>query len=205
MTNLGKIFAGKGITVVQLNYRLFPKVTFPEFPRDIAKAVAWVYNNIESYNGDKNKIFLGGHSAGGHLSALVGLDSSYLNAERISPDIIKGLIPLEGAYDINLMFKDPETAGIWMLSDAFGSDENVWKQASPVNYVQNCNTRILLIHGSNDNLTPREQTDMFYKKLRDNNKNAEVYTAPGKDHFSVISKMNMNDDVVEKIVKFIKE
>ncbi len=204
MENLGKVFAENGITVVQINYRLYPEVIFPEFVNDAANAVSWVYNNIENYNGDKNKIYLGGHSAGGHIAALVALDTSYLTALGINASVIKGIIPMEGAYDINLMFKDSGTANVWKLKDVFSNDEKIWKSASPVFYSKNCIAKVLLIHGSNDELTPKEQTDEFYKALKDNNKNAELYIAQGKDHFSIISKMKDGDDVVEKIVEFIK-
>ena len=59
-------------------------------------AVAWVFENIEEFGGDPSKIFLSGHSAGGYLASMVGLDKSYLNEHGIDANQIAGLIPFSG-------------------------------------------------------------------------------------------------------------
>tara|TARA_X000001036_G_scaffold416061_1_gene432725 strand:+ start:1766 stop:2620 length:855 start_codon:yes stop_codon:yes gene_type:complete len=84
------------IAVVAVNYRLYPKVKSPTFIDDAAAAVAWVFKNIASYGGDPNLIYISGHSAGGYLTSMVGLDKSYLNAFDVDADAIAGLIPYSG-------------------------------------------------------------------------------------------------------------
>jgi len=86
----------QGIAVVAVNYRLYPKVKSPMYIDDAAAAVAWVFKNIASYGGDSNLIFVSGHSAGGYLTSMLGLDKSYLNTYGIDADAIAGLIPYSG-------------------------------------------------------------------------------------------------------------
>lgn len=87
---------GQGIAVVAANYRLFPKVTCPAYIEDAAAAVAWTFQHISDYGGDPDLIFVAGHSAGGYLTSMVGLDKRYLAAHGVDADRIAGLIPFSG-------------------------------------------------------------------------------------------------------------
>jgi len=86
----------RGIAVVAVKYRLYPQVKAPVYIEDAATAVAWVFQNIQKFNGDPDLIFVSGHSAGGYLTSMVGLDKSYLQAHGLNADRIAGLIPLSG-------------------------------------------------------------------------------------------------------------
>ncbi len=84
------------LCVVGVNYRLSPKVKAPKYIEDAAAAVSWVFNNIESFGGDSSLIFISGHSAGGYLTSMVGLDKSWLGVYDIDANRIAGLIPFSG-------------------------------------------------------------------------------------------------------------
>lgn len=86
----------KGLAVVAVNYRLSPKVKSPEYIEDAAAAVAWVFKHIEEYGGSKDEIVVSGHSAGGYLAAMIGMDKSYLNDYDIDADQIAALVPFSG-------------------------------------------------------------------------------------------------------------
>ena len=85
-----------GMVVIAVNYRLLPKVAISECLDDAAASVAWAFREVEKYGGDKNKIFISGHSAGGYLTAMVGLDKRWLKKYDIDADSIAGLIPFSG-------------------------------------------------------------------------------------------------------------
>ncbi len=86
----------QGVAVVAVNYRLHPKVTSPAYIEDAAAAVAWTFKNIEKYGGSNQKIFISGHSAGGYLTSMLGLDKRWLAAHDIDADDIAGLVPFSG-------------------------------------------------------------------------------------------------------------
>ena len=86
----------KGIAVVAVNYRLHPKAKSPAYIEDAAAAVAWTFRNIEKYGGSSKRIYVSGHSAGGYLTSMVGLDKRWLATHKIDPNAIAGLIPYSG-------------------------------------------------------------------------------------------------------------
>lgn len=86
----------QGIAIVGVKYRLYPEVKCPVYIEDAAAAVAWVFKNITKYGGDHGKIFISGHSAGGYLASMVGLDTTYLQKHNINANKIAGLIPFSG-------------------------------------------------------------------------------------------------------------
>ena len=84
------------LVIVAVNYRLLPGATIDDCIEDAAKSVAWTFNNIENYGGDKNKIFLAGHSAGGYLLSMIGLNKKWLEKEGVNADKIAALVPYSG-------------------------------------------------------------------------------------------------------------
>lgn len=86
----------KGIAVIAVNYRLSPKVKAPAYIEDAAAATAWVFKNIKKYGGSEDLIFITGHSAGGYLASMVGLNQSYLKKYAINANRLAGIIPFSG-------------------------------------------------------------------------------------------------------------
>ncbi|WP_339731582.1 alpha/beta hydrolase [uncultured Gimesia sp.] len=86
----------RGIAIVAVNYRLYPKAKKPAYLEDAAAAVAWTFQHITEYGGDPNLIFVAGHSAGGYLTSMLGLDRRWLAPHKIDPNQIAGLIPYSG-------------------------------------------------------------------------------------------------------------
>ncbi|HZT82635.1 MAG TPA: alpha/beta hydrolase [Gemmataceae bacterium] len=99
-TRVGPFFARHGVVAVLPNYRLSPAVKHPEHVRDAARALAWTVKHVADYGGDPRKIIVAGHSAGGHLAALLATDPSYLQAEGLKPSAIRGVMALSGVYTI---------------------------------------------------------------------------------------------------------
>ncbi len=87
---------GKGSAIVAVNYRLHPQVNAVEAIRDAAAAIAWVFGHITEYGGDTALIFIAGHSAGGYLAAMTGLDKRWLGVHGIDANRIAGIIPFSG-------------------------------------------------------------------------------------------------------------
>lgn len=83
----------RGLIVVAPSYRLSPKVKAPAYLEDAAAAVAWTYAHLSQYGGSDRLVFLSGHSAGGYLATMVGLDRRWLSPYGIDPNRLAGLVP----------------------------------------------------------------------------------------------------------------
>jgi acetyl esterase/lipase len=91
-----KALMKKGHAIVAVNYRLSPKVKVTDCLDDAAAAVAWVFKNIQNHGGDPTQIFLSGHSAGGYLTSMLGLDQSLLKKHGVEANQLAGLLPYSG-------------------------------------------------------------------------------------------------------------
>lgn len=100
--------------IISPNYRLIPNVGVNECIDDAAEAVAWAFANAERFGGDTSKIFVSGHSAGGFLTSMIGLDRARLEKYGINADSIAGLIPFSG--QVITHFSDRKAMGIGELT-----------------------------------------------------------------------------------------
>lgn len=94
--DIARSLAQSGVAVAAANYRLSPKVKFPAYVEDAAAAFAWVRSQIPQHGGDASRVFIGGHSAGGYLTLMVGMDPQFLAARGLKLSDIAGLIPVSG-------------------------------------------------------------------------------------------------------------
>lgn len=126
-----------GFVGVVINYRLSPEISFPAFVEDAAAALRWAHTEAAGWGGDPERIFVMGHSAGGHIAALSILDREYLN----DPGWLKGCIGLAGVYDF---YPAPS------LRPAFGRALAAGRRWSPIDMARRVGTPFLLLHGRRD-------------------------------------------------------
>ena len=164
--DLARKLAQRGVAVAATGHRLssgaFSEagrawgVQHPAHIEDIAVAFKWLVDHAEQYGYDAERIFVGGFSSGAHLAALLAMDRKYLDKHGLTPQHIKGIIPIGGTYDINhyySVFRDHENPARRPLAqshvmDVFGSDTTAFAGASPVTYLSELNTPMLLISES---------------------------------------------------------
>lgn len=203
---LGRRFAEAGVGMALASYRLTPEVKHPEHAKDVARAFAWLRGNVAARGGSPEKLYVMGHSAGGHLAALLALDPSYLEALKIPPGAIKGAIPLSGVYAV--MALPPDTKGILkILPDAFGSDPELCRRASPTSHVKNAACPFLVLTETEDNLKVRPSMNLLKLAVqKESVKGFEFVDAEGRDHFSIIVKMMgaEEDPYRARILDFVK-
>ncbi len=92
--NLPAALMQRGVAVAAVSYRLAPPGKFPCFLEDGAAATAWVLRTIASHGGDPGKVFVSGHSAGGYLAMMLGLDARWLDAQGASARQLAGIVAL---------------------------------------------------------------------------------------------------------------
>ena len=99
--NFAPAFVQRGATVVLVEYDLCPKVTVTDIVRQTRASIAWVYRNIMRYSGNPSKLYVSGHSAGGHLTAMA-LAYDW-EKEGLPRNLIKGAVATSGVYDLDMV------------------------------------------------------------------------------------------------------
>ncbi len=165
-----------GYAVVAVNYRLLPKAHIDDILDDAAAAVAWTFNNIEKYNGSKRKIFLAGHSAGGYLIDMIGLQKKWLEKYGIDADSIAALVPFSGQCITHYNVRKQQ--GIGPLQPTLD-------QYAPLTFIRPDAPPIIIISGDRElELYGRyEEQAYFWRMLKlVGHKDVSLYEMQGYDH-----------------------
>lgn len=143
-TRLGENFLEKGFAAVIINYRLFPTTDIYGMVQDCRDAFTWCRDNIAEFKGDPARIFLAGHSAGGHLCAVTGL------AEEDPAKNIRGFVLMD-AFGLcaNYFLTEHGTLIPEFFSGIFGKQKDKWPLASPDNLLKRGAPPFLILTGGN--------------------------------------------------------
>ncbi|WP_026452666.1 alpha/beta hydrolase [Aequorivita capsosiphonis] len=178
----GRNFAKKGVITVIPDYTLSPEANYDDMAQQTAQAIKWTKAHIEEFNGDPKQIYLTGHSAGGHLVALVVMNPKY----GIDPANISGIILNDaGGLDMyNYLQKDPPTTEDNYLT-TWTDDPETWKAASPIYFINDKTPPIMLYMGSKSYTSIKSSNRRFINALKDFQPNMEPIVLP-KKHISMI-------------------
>ena len=168
-----------GLVVVAPNYRLLPKAPIDDILDDAAAAVAWTYKNIARYGGSKRKIFVAGHSAGGYLLDMIGLDKRWLAKYGVDADSLAALVPFSGQCITHYNIRKQQ--GIPPLQATID-------QYAPLTYVRPDAPPIVIISGDRElELFGRyEEQAYFWRMLKlAGHKDVTLYEMQGYDHGSM--------------------
>lgn len=195
--NFATFLARQGVGVVVCNYRLSPAVQHPEHIKDVAAAFAWTHQNIARYGGSPKQIYACGHSAGGHLVALLATDPTYLQAHGLTPAAIRGVISISGVYDVTF-------SGIRLLTSAFGEDARRRRQASPLAHVRGGEPPFLIIYADQDFPFCDVMSEQFAQALRNQQGKVRVLRVKDRNHFTILlNAARLGDPVLQALTEFI--
>jgi acetyl esterase/lipase len=188
---LGHRFAKLGLGVVIPSYRLMPKNQHPAQMEDVAAAFAWAYKNAAQYGGDPKRIFLIGHSSGGHLAALLALDQEYLKKYDIPAGSIQGVVALSGVFDVTGM-------------PMFVSGKRA-RDPSPLHSVRAQAPPFLITFCQWDYAGLPNQAREFSMALKKHFVGAQLVYIPRENHITEIINIWKDDDPIARaILEFIK-
>lgn len=194
---IGEVFAQRGVGVVICSYRLSPKSTHPAHAEDVAGAVAWACENIGGYGGDPKKLFLCGHSAGGHIVSLLATDASFLKAEKHSPADIRGVVSISGVYKIYHTEK--------VFHEAFGKDEELCLRASPITHVAGKHPPFLIAYADADYEHLDGMAKDMHAALRKAESPCDLMVCKDRNHISiVVNLVDPEDPLCKRIMGFIE-
>jgi acetyl esterase/lipase len=193
---LGNRYAREGYVIVVPSYRLAPKYPHPAQIEDVAAAFAWTVKHVGEYGGDTNRIFVAGHSAGGHLAALLALEGDYLASYGVSTKSIRGVLALSGVYDLT----DPTGQ-----ASVFGTDLQVRRAASPLFQIKPGAPPFLVTYCQWDYFSLPGQARGFQHALKEAGLSAELVFIPHESHISeMVHVTNPEDPTVTAALKFMR-
>lgn len=100
-------FVDEGVTVVVPNYALCPSVTIEQITMQMVRAVAWVARHIAEHGGDPRRIVVAGHSAGGHLAAMLACCHWPAVGADLPADVVKAALSISGLFDLEPVSRTP--------------------------------------------------------------------------------------------------
>lgn len=196
--HLGRTLARNGIGAVIINYRLSPSVKHPAHVQDVAKAFAWTYRHIGKHGGRTDQLFVCGHSAGGHLVALLATDETYLKAENLSPTAIRGVVPISGVYVIDPVSK--------FFDAMFGTDRQQRQLASPVKHVRSKLPPFLIMYADADYRFLDQMAVDFCNALLRHKNEAKLVEVKKRTHITIIGGMWRQEDAAfQALLNFVAQ
>jgi acetyl esterase/lipase len=149
--------ARAGVAVVTPDYRLSPKAKYPAYVDDAAAAFAWTVKHIAEHGGDPRKVFIGGHSAGGYLALLVGMDPERLKPHGLTLASVAGIAQVSGQVFNHYTVREERGQARYGIT----SDE-----AAPAFHIRKSLPPILTIYAQNDMLSRAEENMFFVTTLK---------------------------------------
>ena len=178
--NFVPTFTKRGATVVLVEYDLCPQVTVTDIVRQTRASIAWVYKNISLYRGDPAKLFVAGHSAGGHLTAMA-LAHDWEN-EGLPQDCIKGAVATSGVYDLEMVMK------ISVQEQAQLTPE-LAKHNSPLLHPPIVRCPLVIAVGSAEPKGWQQMSEDYFNYCKRNGMSAEYLVVPGANHYTMTEKL----------------
>jgi|GEM_PF-453087 len=213
-------FAERGVGVAAMSYRLSRPhlpgsdtptsgVTHPEHIKDVAQAFGWLKKNIAKFGGEQREIFVGGHSSGAHLAALLATNPKYLAAHGLEVNDVAGVIPIEGAYDIEqyrsvLISQGDEAGAKEHIEVVFGTDRDEWKDSSPALFLKGSSVPFLVVTGDQDAFNQYAEPFVEASKYASD---VRFFHARNRNHSTVYKNIiaEKPDFVRREIINFIRK
>jgi arylformamidase len=145
-------FVPAGAVFVAVNYSLAPKASIDRIVEQNRAALAWIYKNAQAIGGDRERIYVNGRSAGGHLVGMM-LSTDWVNDYGLPANLIKGACAVSGLYDLEPVRLSQVNE--WAQLDAGAAHRN-----SPIHHLPDVGCPLIVSYGTNETSEfQRQSTD----------------------------------------------
>ena len=210
--DMARAFQRAGVAVALMSYRLGPSHAWPAQPDDVAAAFAWVKSHIASRGGDSSRVFLMGHSSGGHLVAIVGDDRKYLARVRLRLGDVAGVIPMGTILDFKRMndeYTPADRDKIYKTNEFFQTfrTPTVLVDAGPTQHIGRGLPPYLILLGDSEQVSPPILADAqaFVAKAVAVGGKASFLVIPDRTHLGMLEHLpGLDDPAMRAILGFIR-
>ncbi|HEY3074992.1 MAG TPA: alpha/beta hydrolase [Burkholderiales bacterium] len=175
---LAPTLVGGGISLAVVNYDLCPKVSMEEIVRQMLRASRWLWLHAEDYGMDQDRLYVSGHSAGGHLTAMLMAAIWPVFDPQLPKDLWKGGLAISGLYDLR-----PLVDIDWLNVD-LRLDEATAMRLSPAFMPPATRAPVMTCVGGDESSEFLRQNTLLGERWR--GASAGDIAMPGKNHFSVV-------------------
>jgi acetyl esterase/lipase len=162
---LGGRLARRSVVAVIIDYPLAPDYQVPAMEKAVVQAVNWTKKNIQTYGGNPEEIYVSGHSAGGHLAGLLATKEIYFE-DSASANPLKGAILIDPAgLDMYWFLQETVKTGDGRkYLKSFTDDPEVWKDTSPIYFLDKNDIPIIIMEGERTYPGIRLTVDRFRRE-----------------------------------------
>ncbi|MDH3442930.1 MAG: alpha/beta hydrolase [Deltaproteobacteria bacterium] len=189
--NFVPAFTRRGATVALVEYDLCPNVTVTDIVGQTRAAIAWVYRNITQYGGDPTKLYVAGHSAGGHLTAMA-LAHDWEN-EGLAKDFIQGAVAMSGVHDLDMVMHISANEQIRMTPE-------IAKQNSPLLHVPRVNCPLLVAVGELEPKGWKQMSMDYFEFCKKRGVKSEYLDVPGANHYTMSEHLGNPDSPLARAI-----
>jgi arylformamidase len=189
---VARAFVPAGIATVVINYALMPAVTMAELVRQCRASIAWAHAHAASFGGDPGRITISGHSAGGHLVAML-LATDWAVA-GLPADVVKAGAAISGLYDL-------EPIRLCYLNDVLALTPDDARAHSPIRLTPKHAAPLLLPLGAKEGPEYHRQSEVMAAAWRRHGGRADVQSLADHDHFSIVWELGLRDSPLARSVR----
>ncbi len=172
----------RGFAAVCIEYRASNEATFPAAVLDTKSAIKWIKSNASTYNFNPTAIGAIGGSSGAHLAVLLGVSSAANSLNPTENNVDFKIQAVVGLATPTLNEGSEGEVVIKWIGKPYATNEELWKSASPVFYIDKDSPPMLLIHSSSDNVVPIEQSLLVIENLGNAGVYSELVLIPNAPH-----------------------
>lgn len=174
-------FVDNGCIYVALNFANIPAVRLPDMAEQCRTAMTWLHANIARFGGDPEKLFVSGHSSGGHLCGVM-LTTDWV-ARGAPANLIKGGVPMSGMYELYPVMLSARSSYVKI------SPEEIVALSS-MRHLDKLNCPIIVVNGDRESPEFQRQAREFATVAAGMGKLAGYTVLAGKNHFEVPEELN---------------
>ncbi len=168
-----------GAILVIVNYALVPQVNLDELVRQCRAAVAWTFENIETFGGNPDRIFVSGHSAGGHLTVMMMATDWPVFGEGLPAGLVKGGCAISGIYDL-------EPIRLGFMQETLGFTPEQVARNSPLTLKPATDAPLIVAVGGGESEEFLRQSETFADAWKNKGVPCETVIRAGLNHFTIL-------------------